>query len=181
MSDLKFLVKGSISKCLAMAPVFLFGATRHFVLFSYEFKIGAEVAVHRLFAVVLNGLNGKNSSRSIVRDIFFDLLFCSRFQDQLYRVFFCQDCKLHKWTACAVRLPDLWINKFWPLRLFVILLVMYAMKVRWRNSLSALLLLKWIRKSYWNFSQFSECKRIFFYFYISPWELHNSSKSKSLT
>ena len=27
-----------------------------------------------------------------------------------------QDCKLHKWTACAVHLPDLWINKFWPLR-----------------------------------------------------------------
>ena len=26
-----------------------------------------------------------------------------------------QDCKLHKWTACAVHLPDLWINKFWPL------------------------------------------------------------------
>ena len=115
-----------------------------------------------MFAVFLNGLNGKNSSRSIVRDIFFDLLFCSRFQDQLYRVFFCQDCKLHKWTACAVRLPDLWINKFWPLRyLFATLLVMYTMIVRWRNSLSALLLLKWFTKSCWNFGEsVSECKHI---------------------
>ena len=30
---------GSISKCLATAPVFLFRATRHFVLFSCEFKV----------------------------------------------------------------------------------------------------------------------------------------------
>ena len=61
---------GSISKCLAAAPVFLFRATRHFVLFSCEFKICAEVVVHRMFAVFLNSLNGKNSSRTIVRDIF---------------------------------------------------------------------------------------------------------------
>ena len=73
LSDLRFLVQwfhGSISKCLAAALVFLFGATRHFVLFSCEFKICAEVVVHRMFAVFLNGLNGKNRSRSIVRDIF---------------------------------------------------------------------------------------------------------------
>ena len=42
----------------------------HFVLFSCEFKICAEVVVHRMFAVFLNSLNGKNSSRTIVRDIF---------------------------------------------------------------------------------------------------------------
>ena len=73
LSDLRFLVRwfhGSISKCLAAAPVFLFRATRHFVLFSCEFKICAEVVVHRMFAVFLNSLNGKNSSRTIVRDIF---------------------------------------------------------------------------------------------------------------
>ena len=35
-----------------------------------KFKICAEVVVHRMFAVFLNSLNGKNSS-SIVRDIFF--------------------------------------------------------------------------------------------------------------
>ena len=58
------------SKCLAAAPVFLFRATRHFVLFLCEFKISAEVVVHRIFAVFLNSLNGKNSSRTIVRDIF---------------------------------------------------------------------------------------------------------------
>ena len=62
--------QGSISKCLAAAPVFLFRATRHFVLFSCEYKICAEVVVHRRFAVSLNSLNGKNSSRTIVRDIF---------------------------------------------------------------------------------------------------------------
>ena len=61
---------GSVSKCLAATPVFLFRATCHFVLFSFEFKICAEVVVHRMFAVFLNSLNGKNSSRTIVRDIF---------------------------------------------------------------------------------------------------------------
>ena len=81
LSDLRFLVRwfnGSmaqsarwpISKCLAAAPVFLFRATRHFVLFSCEFKICAEVVVHRMFAVFLNSLNDKNSSRTILRDIF---------------------------------------------------------------------------------------------------------------
>ena len=45
---------GSISKCSAAAPVFLLRATRHFVLFSREFKICAEVVVHRMFAVFLN-------------------------------------------------------------------------------------------------------------------------------
>ena len=61
---------GSISKCLAAVPVFIFRATRHFVLFSCEFKICAEVVVHRIFAVFLNSLNGKNSSKTIARDIF---------------------------------------------------------------------------------------------------------------
>ena len=54
--------------CLAAAPVFLLGATRHFVLLSC--KICAEIVVYRMLAVFLNGLNGKNSSRRIVRDIF---------------------------------------------------------------------------------------------------------------
>ena len=58
-----------LSKCLAAAPVSLLGATRrHFVLLSC--KIYAEIVVYRMFAVFLNGLNGKNSSRSIVRNIF---------------------------------------------------------------------------------------------------------------
>ena len=78
---------GSISKCFAAAPVFLFRATRHFVLFSCEFKISAEVIVHRMFAVFLNSVNGKNSSRTIVRDIF-SVFFYARFQDQLQRVLF---------------------------------------------------------------------------------------------
>ena len=52
-----------LSKCLAAAPVFLLGATRHFVLLSS--KICAEIVVYRMFAVFLNCLNGKNSSRSI--------------------------------------------------------------------------------------------------------------------
>ena len=44
------------------------GATRHFVLLSC--KICAEIVVYRMLAVFLNGLNGKNSSRRIVRNIF---------------------------------------------------------------------------------------------------------------
>ena len=59
-----------INKCLAAALVFLFRAIHHFVLFSCEFKICAEVVVQRMFAVFLNSLNGKNSSRTILRDIF---------------------------------------------------------------------------------------------------------------
>ena len=58
----------SLSKCLAAAPVFLLGVTRHFVLLSC--KICAEIVVYRIFAVFLNGLNSKNSSRSIVWNIF---------------------------------------------------------------------------------------------------------------
>ena len=65
-------------KCLAAAPVFLFRAIRHFVLFSCEFKVCAEVVVHRMFAVFLNSLNGKNSSRTIVRDIFSFFFFNAR-------------------------------------------------------------------------------------------------------
>ena len=61
--------------CLAAAPVFLLGATRHFVLLSC--KICAEIVVYRMFAVFLNGLNGKNSSRRIVRNIVSVLAFTS--------------------------------------------------------------------------------------------------------
>ena len=67
-----------LSKCLAAAPVFLLGATRHFVLFSC--KICAEIVVYRMFAVFLNGLNGKNSSRSIVRNIFRFIFFILGFK-----------------------------------------------------------------------------------------------------
>ena len=56
-----------LSKCSAAAPVFLLGAN-HFVWLSR--KVCAEIVVHRMFAVFLNGLNGKTSSRSIVRNIF---------------------------------------------------------------------------------------------------------------
>ena len=42
-------------------------------------------------------------------------------------------------------------------------------------------LLKWMTKSYWNFSELSECKHIRhsdrFIFYISLWVFHNSNKS----
>ena len=57
-----------LSKCLVTAPAFLFGATRHFVLLSC--KICAEFVVYRMLAVFLNGLNGRNSSKGIVRNIF---------------------------------------------------------------------------------------------------------------
>ena len=67
-----------LSKCLAAAPVFLLGATRHFALFSC--KICAETVVDRMFAVFLNGLNSKNSSRSIVRNIFRFIFFILGFK-----------------------------------------------------------------------------------------------------
>ena len=67
-----------LSKCLAAAPVFLLGATRHFVLLSC--KICAEIVVYRMLAVFLNGLNGKNSSRRIVRNIFSVYFFYSGFK-----------------------------------------------------------------------------------------------------
>ena len=57
-----------LSKCLAVAPVFPLGTTRHFVWLSC--KICAEIVVYRMLAVFLNGLNGKNSSRIIVQNIF---------------------------------------------------------------------------------------------------------------
>ena len=67
-----------LSKCLVTAPVFLLGATRHFVLLSC--KICAEIVVYRMLAVFLNGLNDKNSSRSIVRNIFSVNFFYSGFK-----------------------------------------------------------------------------------------------------
>ena len=57
-----------LSKCLAAVPVFLLC------------KICAEIVVYRMFAVFLNGLNGKNSSRSIVRNIFSVYFFYSGFK-----------------------------------------------------------------------------------------------------
>ena len=42
-----------LSKCLAVAPVFLLVATHYFVLFSCE--ICAEIVVHGMFALSLNG------------------------------------------------------------------------------------------------------------------------------
>ena len=61
--------------CLAAAPVFLLGATRHFVLLSC--KICTEIVVYRMLAVFLNG---KNSSRRIIRNIFSVYFFYSGFK-----------------------------------------------------------------------------------------------------
>ena len=94
----------------------------HFGLFSCEFKICAEIVVHRMFPVFLNGLMGKN--RGIVRNtfsVFIIIILVSRLVIASillsHRLLsWNQDCKLYKWMACAVRLPDLWINKFiWPI------------------------------------------------------------------
>ena len=79
----RMFVKSAVSKCLAVAPtaapIFLFkGATRHFVWLSCE--ICAEIVVYRMLAFFLNGLNGKNSSRSIVRNIFSVYFFYSGFK-----------------------------------------------------------------------------------------------------
>ena len=67
-----------LSKCLAAVPVFLLGRTCHFVLLSC--KICAEIVAYRMLAVFLNGLNDKNSSRSIVRNIFSVYFFYSGFK-----------------------------------------------------------------------------------------------------
>ena len=65
-----------------------------------------EIVVHRMFTVFLNGLNGKNSSRSIVRNISLVYLFILV---QLQRVFFChtdcylgnQDCNASVNSSCV--------------------------------------------------------------------------------
>ena len=60
-----------LSKCLAAAPVFLLRALRAKQNATLLLcKICAEIVVYRMLAVFLKGLNGKNSSRSIVRNIF---------------------------------------------------------------------------------------------------------------
>ena len=59
--------------CLAAAPVFLLGATRHFVLLSC--KICAEIVVYRMLAVFLNGLNGKNTVQDVLYGTFFRFVF----------------------------------------------------------------------------------------------------------
>ena len=106
LSDLRFLVQwfhGSmvqsicdcsavqsavcLRKCLAAAPVFLLGSNPPFPIVLLSCEICAEIVVYRMFAVFLNSLNGKNSSRSIVRNIFLVYFFYSRFQHELQRVF----------------------------------------------------------------------------------------------
>ena len=57
-----------LKEVLSYCACFLLGATRHFVLLSC--KICSEIVVYQMFAVFLNGLNGKTSSRSIVQNIF---------------------------------------------------------------------------------------------------------------
>ena len=89
------------SQQFAVAPVFLLGATRHFVLLSC--KICAEIVVYRTLGVFLNSLNGKNSSRRIVRNIFL-VHFFIQVSRLVIASIFCntdcylgnQDCKLHK-------------------------------------------------------------------------------------
>ena len=120
LSDLRFLVQWfdvqsvcdcsalqwavCLSKCVAAAPVFLFGVTRHFVLFPV-FKED-QCARNRSpsdVCCLFNGPNGKNSSRSIVLNIFFLGLYFSRLVIAS-TLFFChtdcylgnQDCKLNR-------------------------------------------------------------------------------------
>ena len=129
-----------LSKCLAVAPVFLLVATHYFVLFSCKLcRNRCPWDVCSLFK------RSWSAGRNIFFRFFFFILGFKISYSEYSFVTDCylgnKDCNLHKWTACAVRLPDLWINKFWPLRyLFTTLLVMCTMIVRWRNSLSALLL-----------------------------------------
>ena len=93
-----------------------------------------------------------------------------------------------------VHLPDLWINKFWPLRhLFATHLIdpvyddcsMKKQPISTAVVLEFRELLKWITKWYWNLSELYECKHIChrdrFIFYITLWVFHNASKSKLLT
>ena len=83
--------------CLAAAPVFLLGATRHFVLLS------CKTCEDRMLAVFLNGLNGKNRSRRIARNIF-SFYFFIQVSRLVIASIFChtdcflgnQDCKLQK-------------------------------------------------------------------------------------
>ena len=53
-----------LSKCLAAAPVFSLRSNP-------ACKICAEIVFDQMFAVFLNGLNGKDSSRIIARNNFF--------------------------------------------------------------------------------------------------------------
>ena len=93
-----------------------------------------------------------------------------------------------------VHLPDLWINKFWPLRhLFATHLIdpVYDDCSMKKQPISTAVVLefrelwKWITKWYWNLSELYECKHIChrdrFIFYITLWVFHNASKSKLLT
>ena len=92
-SDLRFLVQWSICDCCAVQSAVclkpLLSCRAYFSLenktkWQVICKICAEIIVHLMFVVSLNGVNGKNSSRSIVQNIFYFLgvyLFYSRFQD----------------------------------------------------------------------------------------------------
>ena len=61
-----------LSECLAAAPVFLLRSNPP-VCFVVMCKTCGEIVVHRMFAVFLNGLNVKNSLKSILQNMFFGL------------------------------------------------------------------------------------------------------------
>ena len=86
-SMVPLFIHGSISKCLAAAPVFLFRATRHFVLSSCEFKICAEVVVHRMFAVFLNSLS---AVQELLYGTFFSVFLCQVSRLVIASIFFTQ-------------------------------------------------------------------------------------------
>ena len=137
-----------LSKCLVTAPVFLLGATRHFVLLLC--KICAEIVVYRMLAVFLNGLNGKNCSRRIVRNIFSVYFFYSGF-----KISYSEYSFVTQIVVSVIRIVS-YISERHVLYIFrtcewtsfglnvicsqLISSILCTMIVRWRNSLSALLL-----------------------------------------
>ena len=155
-----------LSNSLAAAPIFLLGATRHFVWLSC--KIRAEIVVYRMFAVFLNGLNGKKSSRrQYCMEHFFICMCCTSTwpvnKQVLAFTLFVRNSSHPVYDDCSMKKQP----------------ISTAVVLEFRE------LLKWITKWYWNLSELYECKHIChrdrFIFYITLWVFHNANKSKLLT
>ena len=72
-------VSGLLKQALSCRAFFSLRSKPPFLVW-LSCKICLEIVVHQIFAVFLNGLNGKNSSRSIVRNIFSVYFFYSGFK-----------------------------------------------------------------------------------------------------
>ena len=153
-----------------------------------------------MFAVFLNGLNSKNSSRSIVWNIFSVYFFILGFKICYSEYSFVIQIFVSGIRIISYISDGMCRKSAWPVNKQVLAFTLFVRNSSYpvyddcsmkKQPISTAVvfefreLLKWITKSYWNLGELSKCKHIChrdrFFSYITLWVFHNSNKSKLLT